>query len=316
MVPAQEASNELADVERKIGQMTNRPSTKAKTRPALGRIQKVLVALDPSSQNEAPVSWAAEICRLFPHVRVTVVSVLSAEELWADYADAQMGRVDLSVMKKTEEVEAKAAFESARKVLAPVAKSVKSVLLRGFPTHEIARLARTLKPDLVVVGSHAHGTIERMMLGSIADAVKHQVKCHVLVAKTVAKPGPVLTGVDGSEQSRIAARLAIRIGGTWGQGTHILHVFGLGFLRYAEIGEDEFRAVIEKHRLPKASTQVHYALDFGNAAKQILKYAKDRDATLIVLGSRGMGAFGSVMLGGVSNRVSHESPVSCLFVKT
>jgi nucleotide-binding universal stress UspA family protein len=310
------SSNELTDVETKIGQLTNRSGKKVAARGRPRPLRHIMLALDPTSDCEPALSWTETLCRLFPHVRVTVASVLNPEELIADYADVSIVRVDFSTLKKREEEEADAAFDAAKARLSPVAKSVKRVFVRGFPGQELVAIAAKAKPDLVVVGSHGHGQLERVMLGSIADAVKNHVRCHVLVAKTPARAGPVLTAVDGSERSRAAARLAIRIGKELHETTHILHVFGLQFLRYAEIGEEEFRAVIAKHRLPKASAKIHYALDFGNPAKQILKYAENRKVALIIMGSRGMGAFGSAMLGGVSNRVSHESPVSCLFVKT
>lgn len=313
---SQEPINELHDVEKKIGQLTRRDLKKGAKRAPPVRIRHVMLALDPTSESEAALSWTETVCKLFPKVRVSVAEVLNPEELVADYADAQIVRVDFSTLKQREESEANKAFENAKARLQRVATSVKRIVVRGFPSQELVALANKLKPDLVIVGSHAHGQLERVMLGSIADAVKHHVRCHVLVAKTTAKAGPVLAAVDGSERSRVAARMALRIGKTWNETTHILHVFGLHFLRYAEIGEEEFRAVIEKHRLPKASPKVHYALDFGNPAKQIVKYAVHRQVALVVLGSRGMGAFGSAMLGGVSNRVSHEAPVSCLFLKT
>lgn len=316
MVASQEPVNELADVEKKIGQLTRRDLKKGTKRLAPVRIQHVMLALDPTSDAEPALSWTEAVCKLFPHVRVSIAEVLNSEELIADYADAQIVRIDFSTLKKREEAEATKAFDDAKARLHGVAKSVKRLVARGFPSQELVALANKHKPDLVILGSHGHGQLERVMLGSIADAVKNHVRCHVLIAKTPARPGPVLTAVDGSEKSRVAARLALRIGKSWLATTHILHVFGLGFLRYAEIGEEEFRTVIEKHRLPRPSARVHYALDFGNPAKRIVKYAGQRGISLIVLGSRGMGAFGSAMLGGVSNRVSHEAPVSCLFVKT
>lgn len=316
MVASSEPINELADVEKKIGQLTRRALKKGARRTAPVRIQHVLLGLDPTSESEAALSWTEAICKLFPKVRVSIAEVLNPVEHLADYADAQIARVDFSTLKQREEDEAHKAFEQARVRLQGIAKSVKRLLVRGFPSHELVALANKHKPDLVIVGSHGHGKLERVMLGSIADSVKNHVHCHVLIARTPARMGPVLAAVDGSEKSRVAARVALRIGKSWDETTHILHVFGLHFLRYAEIGEEEFRAVIAKHRLPTRSSKVHYALDFGNPAKQIVKYATKRKVSLIVMGSRGMGAFGSAMLGGVSNRVSHDAQVSCLFVKT
>ncbi len=53
----------------------------------------------------------------------------------------------------------------------------------------------------------------------------------------------------------------------------------------------------------------------GNAATRILETAKEHEADMIVLGSRGMGALGELFLGSVSHRVNHLSEVTVVTVK-
>lgn len=308
------ASPELADVDRKIARLATGRKRRAPGRPAPTKIRRILVGLDPDGDWEAPVSWAREFAGLFG-ARVTLASVLTPEDLVAELARYQRPRQEFASLKRREEARARRAFGDALAALGPAAKGAAHVTVRGFPSQELAELARTQKADLVVVGSHGHGPWNRILLGSVADSVKNNVDSHVLVARTPASPGDVLIPVDGSGRSRDAAQVGLRIARAWGRTAFVIHVFGLRLWRYVELGKEEFRSIIAKHRLPASSSRVRFVLDFGSPAREIVKAARKRRAALIVMGSRGLGSLRSTVLGGVSNRVSHESPASCLFVK-
>jgi nucleotide-binding universal stress UspA family protein len=53
----------------------------------------------------------------------------------------------------------------------------------------------------------------------------------------------------------------------------------------------------------------------GDPAEQVVDFARQRDADLIVSGCRGMGRVKSALLGSVSSRILHLSEASCLTVK-
>lgn len=54
---------------------------------------------------------------------------------------------------------------------------------------------------------------------------------------------------------------------------------------------------------------------YGVVANEIVRAAKDRQVDQIVMGTRGMGAVGNMLLGSVAQRVLHQSPVPVLLVK-
>ncbi len=61
--------------------------------------------------------------------------------------------------------------------------------------------------------------------------------------------------------------------------------------------------------------QVDYKVELGDPAEQIVAYASDRDADLIITGSRGFGKLKSLLLGSTSHKITQLAPCSCLTVK-
>ena len=53
----------------------------------------------------------------------------------------------------------------------------------GRPDRQLVLLARELKADLLVVGTHGRTGLERMVLGSVAEHVMRSAPCPVLVAR-------------------------------------------------------------------------------------------------------------------------------------
>lgn len=59
----------------------------------------------------------------------------------------------------------------------------KTYLLHGSPKIEISKLAKEIKADLIVIGSHGkHGV--QLLLGSTSSGVLHRAKCDVMVVRT------------------------------------------------------------------------------------------------------------------------------------
>lgn len=61
--------------------------------------------------------------------------------------------------------------------------TVSSKTLLGSPKSVILEAAESWKPDLIVVGSHGYPTWERLLLGSVSQAVVSHAKCSVEVVR-------------------------------------------------------------------------------------------------------------------------------------
>ncbi len=69
----------------------------------------------------------------------------------------------------------------------------------------------------------------------------------------------------------------------------------------------------EKFRAAKVDHALEVAL--GDPADMIVETARDEEVDLIVIGSRGLGSVGSLLLGSVSRRVSQEAACPVMIVK-
>jgi nucleotide-binding universal stress UspA family protein len=82
---------------------------------------------------------------------------------------------------------------------------------------------------------------------------------------------------------------------------------------YRRSGEATLRRTGESEVF--SGLNVDTQLLFGNnAARELLRLAKEREADAIVMGSHGRGRFGGMMLGSVSQRVIHDATVPVIIV--
>lgn len=88
--------------------------------------------------------------------------------------------------KRSEESAAKA-FEQIRAMVPKrkmSADSITMIVKQGKrPSTAILDVAKSAKADLIIMGSHGHSGLNRIMLGSVANEVVTQAKCAVMVTK-------------------------------------------------------------------------------------------------------------------------------------
>jgi nucleotide-binding universal stress UspA family protein len=82
---------------------------------------------------------------------------------------------------------------------------------------------------------------------------------------------------------------------------------------YQEEGAVALRDAREAFETAAAPCAVHVAV--GDEPECIARYAAEHGSDLVVMGTRGMGTIANMLLGSVSARVSHLSPVPVLLVK-
>jgi nucleotide-binding universal stress UspA family protein len=66
-----------------------------------------------------------------------------------------------------------------------------SMLLKGDAAQLILEKAHELKADIIMMGSHGHGLLRKMLVGSVAEAVLRKAPCNVMIVP-VLEAAPVL----------------------------------------------------------------------------------------------------------------------------
>jgi len=84
-----------------------------------------------------------------------------------------------------------------------------------------------------------------------------------------------------------------------------------------EYCQEEGAAVLHSARAVLEASGVAFTSQvlIGEEPECIARFAKDRGCDLVVMGTRGMGTISNMLLGSVSARVIHLSPVPVLLVK-
>jgi nucleotide-binding universal stress UspA family protein len=149
----------------------------------------VLVAIDNVQSEQIALHKAL---RLITH-QGTTLTLLSVEEPMAPTMVSDLpgvfGTEPLMEMQsqaeviRMEDARTSAALDQAIKVCQQVGVQATSRMEWGDPKHTICQIAKEINCDLIVVGSHGYGVIERVLLGSVSDYVVHHAHCPVLVIR-------------------------------------------------------------------------------------------------------------------------------------
>lgn len=190
---------------------------------------------------------------------------------------------------------------------------------RGDVAREVCTLAEELGVDLVVVGSRGIGPVGRLIEGSVSERVVRLAACPVLVARGGGAhwpPAGVVAGVDFSEDSVSAARLAAAIGGLSGAETLLVNAqspLETGQRARAsgadQAGREMLDARLLLHRLASeieadVGTKPGTRVVVGDAADAISAAAGDVERpVLTAVGCRGLGPLGRIAAGSVSTGV-------------
>jgi nucleotide-binding universal stress UspA family protein len=82
------------------------------------------------------------------------------------------------------EVEARTRLNKAVPDAVRACCTVDTILATGKPYHEILRATAEQKTDLLVIGIHGRGALDRFLFGSTAQHLVRQASCPVLTLRT------------------------------------------------------------------------------------------------------------------------------------
>jgi nucleotide-binding universal stress UspA family protein len=184
--------------------------------------------------------------------------------------------------------------------------------------------------DLLVVGARGLGGFRSLLLGSVSQQCLHHATCPVAVVRESPPgirdtPRRIVVGVDGSDTSRRAFEWAVETGRISDRPVEAILAWG-----YFHSVRDPFvpcafasdplpvaarrviDSIIESTDTDGLPAPVVRTVAKGGAAAAILDAAED--ASLVVVGSRGIGGFAGLLLGSVSHQVVHHAACPVIVV--
>jgi len=142
--------------------------------------EHILVPVDGSETAKKAVSKASGLAKAFGS-RVTIVYVIDPYPFTGVGTDFAYGQADyLSAAT----AEANAAINFAKDALTKEGVKVDSSVIEAHTVWRgIVEAGAALEIDLIVMGSHGRSGIEKLVLGSVAQAVLSHTKLPVLVVR-------------------------------------------------------------------------------------------------------------------------------------
>ncbi|WP_457601250.1 universal stress protein [Hydrogenivirga sp.] len=238
--------------------------------------------------------------------------------------------IDIKVLQEIEETKKKEAEEKL-KGLADFLKPVASKLVVdvGDPRDLVLEAEERENPDLLVIGSHKKGLVEKILIGSTAEKIVKHAKKPVLVIKG-SEPTftrKVLIAYDFSKTAEKTLGFALKFLKPFKVSIEILHIDEpidipviekIGRAIYEKYREEKRNYVDKlKERVSSEGFEVSASFVSGrNPAEAIVEHVKaDPDVELVVMGSRGLSGLKRILLGSTSSEVFKKVDIPILIYK-
>ncbi len=140
-------------------------------------MKTILASVDFSDVAPSVVKAAAELAR-FSGARLCLLHVASPEPDFVGYGPGPQTVRDAAARVYREKHRRLQTMESRlrkRKV------DARALVVQGPTVEKILREARRLHAGMIVMGSHGHGALHRVLVGSVAEGVLRKAPCPVLV---------------------------------------------------------------------------------------------------------------------------------------
>lgn len=184
--------------------------------------------------------------------------------------------------------------------------------LKGDPVSALRRLARDLRVDLLVLGTHHRPGIVRWVQGSVAEAVVHSAPCPVLVVpRAWREPRWVLAPVHGAPYARRGLLAAAVLARAYKARLTMLEVVE----ERDKASYAATRVSVQARKLPPAmalAVRPELEVRIGPPVKEILRAERGRD--LLVLVAHRKSLLGDIVLGATVERVLRHSRIPVLTI--
>jgi nucleotide-binding universal stress UspA family protein len=282
-------------------------------------IDRIVVPLDRSALSETAIPYATTLAGIF-NASVEYLTVVPEQ------GDLETGSADRYLSEIAEQL--------------PSSTGHRTAVRMGSAADAIVEEADDPRA-MIVMATHGRGGLQRMLIGSVADAVVRTATVPVTLIRGGVEPGMVpepfrhvLVPLDGSDRSASALPLAIELARRSGANLHLLqvvlpvpvHEIGyasdssfLGPNVYADMMDELERNAhddLERARdtCERSGVDAMTHVLVGTPSDSILRVAGEVAADLIVIASRGRGGARRMVLGSVATALVQHSDLPLIVV--
>jgi len=201
---------------------------------------------------------------------------------------------------------------------------------RGDPVSEIIKSAQNEKVSLIIIGSKGKGFLKEILMGSVSEGVVRRSPIPVMLVKPkflemekdgkkevslkVAPRNPfdkIVFAYDFSEYSRKVLDAVKSVAFNAGKNVLVVNVSETGM----EDGERDAMLQEAINELRTEGIDARAISRVGTPYKEILNVAKEENASVIMLGSRGRGFIQGALLGSTADSVVRNSDIPVIVFK-
>lgn len=142
-------------------------------------MKTIVAALDFSDATASVLEASVKMAKAFG-TTLHLVHVVEPEPSYSAYGFTPEEFPAIHVFQKEARIRAEAALAEKSAGL-PGDLKVETALLEGNPLHALLHFATEVGADLVVLGSHGHGVMASMLLGSVAEGLVRKAEIPALV---------------------------------------------------------------------------------------------------------------------------------------
>jgi nucleotide-binding universal stress UspA family protein len=280
------------------------------TQPKKFLITRILIPYDFSETSELSLEHAVFMAQLLK-AEITLLHIVETVSFTSAISHA-IGGFEKKIETATNEKLTQIAEEIHRK--AGITLKIRTEVGRIYK--KINAVAKEMKIDMIVMGTHGVSGYQRFQLGTNTSKVVSDAPCPVLSVQTHRKNlgfKKIVLPVDDSPASRQKVNYALEVAQHYG--SHVCVVGLINFnnddlKRKFKIKVEQVEEYLLQHGI---GCDVNY-MTGDNLAQMTLKFAEDQDADLIVIMTEQEPSLTGLFMGTYATQVVNHSKVPVLSV--
>lgn len=143
-------------------------------------MKHIVTALDFSDATAAVLSAAIGMAQS-QNATLHILHVLEPEPSYTAYGMTPEEFPAIQVFQQESQKRAESKLNNAMATAQAALPDVRTELMIGSPLHAIIDYVGKISADLVVIGTHGHGAVAALLIGSVAEGLVRKAICPTLV---------------------------------------------------------------------------------------------------------------------------------------